>query len=125
MTEMTNSGRGFLKMSCYTLASISLGMLWLFTSATCEEPYTFNSMDYPKIVHVGAGGIDTIVTGKVPLLNMSMIAKTKGSWEDFAGQKDSEGLGEEVEQEWIHVKTTYATKEVHIKVSPKIGRAHV
>ena len=124
MTDMTNYGRGGLRTSYYTFVSISLCLLWLFTSATCEEPYTFNSMGYPYILRVGACGTDTIVTGKVPFSDVCLTMEDDGCWKDFVGQKDAEGLGEEVEHEWIHVKTTYITKEVRVKVRPNSEETH-
>ena len=113
-----------LRTSYYTFVSISLCLLWLFTSATCEEPYTFNSMGYPDILYVGAGGIDTLVTGKLPFTDMCLTIRDDGCWKSFVGKKDAEGFGEEVECGWIHVKTTYSMKEVRIRVNPNSEETH-
>lgn len=117
MTGMTNYGRRGLNTSYYTSVSISLCLLWLFTSATCE-PYTFYSMGYPYSLEVGACGIDTIVTGRVPFSDMYLYVREDSCWKVFGGQKDADGLGEEVEYEWLYIKTTYAAKEVRVKIKP-------
>ena len=75
-------------------------------------------MGYPYSLEVGACGIDTIVTGRVPFSDMYLYVREDSCWKVFGGQKDADGLGEEVEYEWLYIKTTYAAKEVRVKIKP-------